>query len=157
MTAGADRKGQSSDKKQRAGTSPARSSAVLEADSTENSIRGSSSKQRREKKRVEIYQQKEEEKQIQEQANEVSDGQQSPRRSKRHELDKSKDADSKSKRSRPDSQRGIDEIAFISKGLKLIVINDRDSNFLPIISLNSSPFQIQAYMHSQQSTIQTVF
>jgi hypothetical protein len=102
---------------------------------------------------VEIYQQK----QIQEQANEVSDSQQSPRQSKRHELEKPKDADSKSKGSRPDSQRGIDEIAFISKGLKLIVINDRDSNFLPIISLNSSPFQIQAYMHSQQSTIQTVF
>lgn len=54
---------------------------------------------------------------------------------------------------RPDSQRGVDELTFISQGLKLIVINDRDSNFLPIMSLNSSPCQIQAYMHSQQSTI----
>jgi hypothetical protein len=36
MTAGGGRKGQSSDKKQKAGTSPARSSAVLEADSTKN-------------------------------------------------------------------------------------------------------------------------
>ena len=87
----------------------------------------------------------------------VSNSQRSPRQSKHAKFEQPKDADSKAKGSRPDSQRGIDEVAFISKGLKLIVINDRDSNFLPIISLNSSPFQIQVYMHSQQSTIQTVF
>ena len=43
---------------------------------------------------------------------------------------------------RPEHQRGIDETQFSSKGLKLLLINDRDSNFLPIVSLNSSPFQV---------------
>lgn len=43
---------------------------------------------------------------------------------------------------RPDNQRGIDETKYSSKGLKLLLINDRDSNFLPIVSLNSSPFEV---------------
>jgi hypothetical protein len=46
---------------------------------------------------------------------------------------------------------------LISNGLKLIVINDRDSNFLPIMSLNSSPCKITAYNTPQQSSIETVF
>ena len=43
---------------------------------------------------------------------------------------------------RPENQRGIDETKYSSKGLKLLLINDRDSNFLPIVSLNSSPFEV---------------
>ena len=43
---------------------------------------------------------------------------------------------------RPENQRGTDETKFSSKGLKLLLINDRDSNFLPIVSLNSSPFEV---------------
>lgn len=34
---------------------------------------------------------------------------------------------------------GVDRVALHSKGVKLIFINDRDSNFLPIVSFNSSP------------------
>ena len=43
---------------------------------------------------------------------------------------------------RPENQRGINETKYSSKGLKLLLINDRDSNFLPIVSLNSSPFEV---------------
>ena len=43
---------------------------------------------------------------------------------------------------RPEHQRGIDEMRYSFKGLKVLLINDRDSNFLPIVSLNSSPFDV---------------
>ena len=44
-------------------------------------------------------------------------------------------------RERPESERGIDEAMITSNGLKLIVINDREGNFIPIVSVNMSPFE----------------
>ena len=41
---------------------------------------------------------------------------------------------------RPLHMRGTDCFEVETNGLKVIVINDKDSNFLPIISLNTSPF-----------------
>ena len=35
---------------------------------------------------------------------------------------------------------------FVTGGLKVIFINDKDCNFLPIISINSSPFEISSHL-----------
>ena len=38
--------------------------------------------------------------------------------------------------------RGIDQIQIVSYGLKFIVINDIDNNFLPVLSTNFSNFKV---------------
>lgn len=47
-------------------------------------------------------------------------------------------------------QRGIDLTQVISYGLKLIVINDIDNNFLPVMSLNFSNFKVQVDSNAKQ-------
>ena len=46
-------------------------------------------------------------------------------------------------------ERGADEIEVMSRGFKLIIINDRDSNFLPIVSLNGSPCRLIRQLDQQ--------
>lgn len=58
-------------------------------------------------------------------------------------------------RTRPPHQHGINDFIFDSCGLKLIVINDRDSNFLPIASFNSTPFKSEWAYNEKQNSIQT--
>ena len=58
-------------------------------------------------------------------------------------------------RTRPPQQHGINDFSFDSCGLKLIVINDRDSNFLPIASFNSTPFKSEWAYNEKQNSIQT--
>jgi hypothetical protein len=38
--------------------------------------------------------------------------------------------------------RGINQMQIVSHGLKFIVINDIDNNFLPVMSTNFSNFKI---------------
>lgn len=38
--------------------------------------------------------------------------------------------------------KGIDQMQVVSHGLKLIIINDRDNNFLPVLSTNFSHFNV---------------
>jgi hypothetical protein len=40
-------------------------------------------------------------------------------------------------------QRGVDETQVVSHGLKMILINDLDNNFLPVLSSNFSNFKVQ--------------
>ena len=51
--------------------------------------------------------------------------------------------------------RGIDQIQIVSHGLKFIVINDIDNNFLPVLSTNFSNFKVQWDHNSKQSCIWT--
>lgn len=43
----------------------------------------------------------------------------------------------------------------MSHGLKLIIINDRDNNFLPVLSTNFSHFNIQWDHNARQSCVWT--
>ena len=74
-----------------------------------------------------------------------------------HEVQESKEEVSPVQKQRPPEQRGIDKIIVDCKGLKLIFINDRDNNFLPIVSLNSSPFRILSCWNHEKSLIQAGF
>ena len=51
--------------------------------------------------------------------------------------------------------RGIDQIQVVSHGLKLIVINDSDNNFLPVLSTNFSNFKVQWDHNAKQSCFWT--
>lgn len=51
--------------------------------------------------------------------------------------------------------RGIDQTQVVSHGLKLIIINDRDNNFLPVLSTNFSHFNIQWDHNARQSCVWT--
>jgi hypothetical protein len=43
---------------------------------------------------------------------------------------------------RPSDQRGTDETRFESSGGKVVLINDKDCNFLPIVAINFSPLSL---------------
>lgn len=69
------------------------------------------------------------------------------------EVQEPKEEVSPAKKERPPEQRGVDKIIVDCKGLKLLFINDRDNNFLPIVSLNSSPFRILSCWNHEKSLI----
>ena len=51
--------------------------------------------------------------------------------------------------------KGIDQLQIVSHGLKFIVINDKDNNFLPVLSTNFSHFNVQWDYNSRQSCLWT--
>jgi len=55
-------------------------------------------------------------------------------------------------KTRPAKQRTTDGVELVTNGLKIIMINDKDSNFLPIISLNTSPFSFD-WKHDAQGRV----
>jgi len=55
---------------------------------------------------------------------------------------KSKEADIVKEKSNQNQSRGIDQMQVVSHGIKLIIINDIDNNFLPVLSTNFSNFKV---------------
>ena len=51
--------------------------------------------------------------------------------------------------------KGIDQVQIVSHGLKLIFINDRNNNFLPVLSCNFSHFNVNMDYNERQSCIWT--
>jgi len=49
----------------------------------------------------------------------------------------------------------VHRMEVVSDGLKLIIINDRDNNFLPVLSTNFSDFSVHWDFNSKQSCLWT--
>jgi hypothetical protein len=60
-------------------------------------------------------------------------------------------------KTRPVEQQGRNQIKIDCRGFKLILINDRDNNFLPVVSFNSSPFVVWSFWNTIVSLIQSKF
>lgn len=50
-------------------------------------------------------------------------------------------------------QGGIDQMQIVSHGLKFLLINDKDNNFLPVLSVNFSGFTVNWDKNAKESLV----